>query len=140
MNKLEKKWREIIFSLVMCFALFVALALFIETPSMGAFLKGSYILAISYALTFFFCGGNSLPDEKTWQSFGDVAASFLGIMFITQIILAILLCFVFDVLIIIQCIALCVFLFIVYLVAFLFFVILICEYKKPVKGQEKQTA
>lgn len=132
MNKisLKKNWRELFFSLVMSVAIIIACALFAKSPSMSTFAKGCFILAISFVLTFFFCGGHSLPDEERWKTFSDTVGIFLGLMCLTQAIIVVLACFLFDLLTNSQCFSMLVALLLGYSLTFVVFVILICDDKK----------
>lgn len=136
---LETNWRELLFVLITCFVLIISCVIFAKHPSMESFFKGCYILAVSFTATFFFCGGHSLPDEKTWKTFGDTVTVCLGIMLITQIVLTILSVLTFDLITVKQGFLIFISLILLYFLTFAIFVIQICDYKTS-KEQQKELA
>ena len=127
---IKEHWREIFFSFTMGITLIIICIIFAKGPSMETFLKGCYILALGFIGAFLFSGGYSLPNEKTWKTFGDTVAICLIIAFVIQTVLLLLSYFGLNVITGKQCLLSFISLFVVYILTFLISVIQICDYKE----------
>jgi len=115
--KTKMGWRDKLFSGVMVASLIAITILFVQEPTLLTFKETSFVLAVVFALTFFFCGGHSLPNEEKWKTFSKTVTVCLAVSFLVQLILSI---FFFIVALVGA-----------YLLAFWVFVSQICDYELP---------